>query len=72
MLEERILATKAEVHRLLDANIIREVIYPEWLANVVQVLKKNSKTENVYRLYISQQSLCERLLPLAKNRHVSQ
>jgi hypothetical protein len=34
---------KAEVQRLLDANVIREVKYSEWLANVVLVLKKNGK-----------------------------
>ena len=43
MLEDRILAAKAEVQRLLDANVIREVKYSEWLANVVLVPKKNGK-----------------------------
>ena len=43
MSEDRILAAKAEVQRLLDANIIREVKYSEWLANVVLVPKKNGK-----------------------------
>ena len=43
MSEDRILATKAKVQRLLDANIIREVKYSEWLANVVLVPKKNGK-----------------------------
>ena len=42
-MSERILATKAEVQRLLNANIIREVKYSEWLANVVLVPKKNGK-----------------------------
>ena len=28
---------------MLDANVIREVKYPEWLANVVLVPKKNGK-----------------------------
>jgi len=42
-LEDRILAAKAKVQRLLDANIIREVKYSEWLANVVLVPKKNGK-----------------------------
>jgi hypothetical protein len=41
--EDRILAAKAEVQRLLDANVIREVKYSEWLANVVLVPKKNGK-----------------------------
>ena len=43
MSEDRILAVKAEVQRLLDAKVIREVKYSEWLANVVLVPKKNGK-----------------------------
>ena len=43
MFEDRILAAKAEMQRLLDANVIREVKYSEWLANVVLVPKKNGK-----------------------------
>jgi hypothetical protein len=43
MSEDRILAAKAEVQRLLDANVIREVKYSEWLVNVVLVPKKNGK-----------------------------
>jgi len=43
MSEERTLAAKAEVQRLLDANVIREIMYPEWLANVALVPKKNGK-----------------------------
>jgi hypothetical protein len=43
MSEDRILAAKAKVQRLLDANVIREVKYLEWLANVVLVPKKNGK-----------------------------
>ena len=37
------MAAKAEVQRLLDANVIREIMYPEWLANVVLVPKKIGK-----------------------------
>ena len=43
MFEDRILAAKAEMQRLLDANVIREVKYSEWLANVMLVPKKNEK-----------------------------
>jgi hypothetical protein len=43
MSEDRILVAKAKVQRLLDANVIREVKYSEWLANVVLVPKKNGK-----------------------------
>ena len=42
MLEERILAAKAKVQRLLNANVIREVKYSKWLANIVLV-PKNGK-----------------------------
>ena len=31
------------MQKLLDACVIQEVQYPEWLANVVMVLKKNGK-----------------------------
>ena len=34
---------KAEVDNLLKARFIREIKYPEWLANVVIVLKKGKK-----------------------------
>jgi hypothetical protein len=34
---------KVEAQRLLDARFIGEVRYPQWLANVVMVHKKNGK-----------------------------
>ncbi|KAL1204508.1 RNA-directed DNA polymerase-like protein [Cardamine amara subsp. amara] len=40
---ERSQAVNAEVDRLLEAGSIREVKYPEWLANPVVVKKKNGK-----------------------------
>jgi hypothetical protein len=43
MFKEKVEAAKAEVQRLLDAGFIREVVYPEWLANVIMVRKKNRK-----------------------------
>jgi hypothetical protein len=43
MSEEKIEAMKAEMQRLLHAEFIREVTYPQWLANVVMVRKKNGK-----------------------------
>ncbi|WP_248790750.1 hypothetical protein, partial [Escherichia coli] len=33
---------KTEVQRLLDAEVIREVKYPEWLSNVVIATKEGS------------------------------
>ena len=32
-----------EVHKLQEANFIREVYYPDWLANVVMVKKASGK-----------------------------
>jgi len=43
MSKERIIAAKVEVQRLLDRNVIREVMYSEWLANIVLVPKKMAK-----------------------------
>jgi hypothetical protein len=41
--KEKIEAAEAEVQRLLHAGFIHEVVYPQWLANVVMVRKKNGK-----------------------------
>jgi hypothetical protein len=43
MAEEKVKAAKAEVHRLLDGGFIREVKYPQWLANIIMVRKKNGE-----------------------------
>ena len=43
MADEKVAAVKAEVQRLLDANVIRKIKYPTWLANTVPVKKKNGK-----------------------------
>jgi hypothetical protein len=43
MSEYKVEGAKTEVKRLLSANDIREVAYPEWLANIVMVKKSNSK-----------------------------
>ena len=36
-------AIKEEVQKLIAAKFIREVYYPDWLANVVMVKKANGK-----------------------------
>jgi hypothetical protein len=41
--EEKIETVKGEVQRMLDIGFIREVTYPQWLANVMMVRKKNEK-----------------------------
>jgi hypothetical protein len=43
MVEEKVKVAKAEEQRLLDACFIREVKYPQWLANNVMARKKNGK-----------------------------
>ena len=40
---ERDQAIAKEVHKLQEANFIREVYYPDWLANVVMVKKASGK-----------------------------
>lgn len=43
MSDEKVQAVKAEVDRLLEANVIRPILYPEWLANTIPVKKKNGR-----------------------------
>ena len=43
MSEERRKVVQAEVQKLMDAGVIREVQYPECLENVIMVPKKNGK-----------------------------
>jgi hypothetical protein len=43
MSDDKLVAVKSEVQRLLDATVIREVMYSKWLANTVFVKKKNGK-----------------------------
>jgi hypothetical protein len=43
MSEEKVKVVEADVQRLHDAKVIREVKYPVWLANTVPVKKKNGK-----------------------------
>jgi hypothetical protein len=43
MSEEKVKAVEAKVQRLQDMKVIREVMYPVWLAKTVLVKKKNGK-----------------------------
>jgi hypothetical protein len=43
MSEEKVKAVEVGVQRLYDAKVIREVLYPVWLANTVPVKNKNGK-----------------------------
>ncbi|XP_074283668.1 uncharacterized protein LOC141608205 [Silene latifolia] len=52
---ERNTIIKKEVDKLLDIGMIKEVMYPEWLANVVVVQKKNGRVAALNR-FISRSS----------------
>jgi hypothetical protein len=43
MFEDKAEGLIAKVKRLLSAGDIREVVYPEWFANIVMVKKSNGK-----------------------------
>jgi hypothetical protein len=43
MFDDKVVVIKSEVQRLLDASVIREVMYPNRLANTMPVKKKNGK-----------------------------
>jgi hypothetical protein len=43
MLDDKAEGARNEVKRLLSAGVIKEVTYPEWLANTVMVKKANGK-----------------------------
>jgi hypothetical protein len=43
MSDDKVVAVKSEVQRLLDNSVIREVMHPKWLVNTLPVKKKNGK-----------------------------
>jgi hypothetical protein len=47
MFKEKVEATKAKLQRLLDAVFIREVTYPQRLANIVMVQKRTKSGKYV-------------------------
>jgi len=40
MSDDKVTIVRADVQRLLDAKVIREVKYPTWLANTIPVKKE--------------------------------
>ena len=54
---ERQKAINEEVGKLLQAKAIREVEYPEWLANVVLVKKSKRQVAALHRFHKHQQGL---------------
>ena len=69
-MKKRILAAKAKVQRLLNANAIREVKYSEWLANVVLDSKKNGKMRICMDFTDLNRSMQERSISTTKNKHL--
>jgi hypothetical protein len=69
MSEEKVKAVEAEVQRLQDAQVIREVKYPVWLANTLPVKKEKWKVENVCRFHGFEQGMQERRFSPGKGRH---
>ena len=63
-------AVKDEVTKLKQARAIKEVFYPEWLANTIVVKKKERKVASVRRLHRLEQSLSKRSFPPSSNRPV--
>ena len=53
MFDDKAEGARNKVKRLLSAGVIREVKYPEWLANTVIVKKGQWQVANVYRFYRS-------------------
>jgi hypothetical protein len=43
MSDDKVVEVKSEVQRLLEASVIREVMYPKWLANTVPIRKNNGE-----------------------------
>ena len=66
---ERDKAIFEEVRKLLEAGFIREVYYPDWLANVVIVKKANWKVANMHRLHGPQPSMLKRQRFPPSDRH---
>ena len=63
MSDDKAEGARNEVKRLVSAGVIREVKYPEWLANTVMVKKANGKWRMVMRPAMEKSGgrlLCER------------
>jgi hypothetical protein len=47
MSDDKVVAVKLEAQRLLDATVIREVMYPKWLANTVKKKMANGECASI-------------------------
>jgi hypothetical protein len=68
MSEEKILAAKAEVQRLLDANVIREFQIFRVVGKHGASAEEEQKDDDVYRLHRSKRSMQKRSIPTSKDR----
>ena len=62
---ERDNVIKEEMQKLTVAKFIREVYYPDWLANVIMVKKANGKWRMCVDFTESKQGLPQGQLPIA-------
>ena len=58
--KEHVEVMKSEVQRLKEAGAIREIFFPEWLANTVVVKKKNCKRRVFCRFHGFEPSMPKR------------
>ena len=65
---EHVDAIRDEVVKFKHAGAIKEVLYPEWLANTVVVKKEKWKMAGLCRLHGPKQSLPKRPVPHASDR----
>ena len=65
---EHVDAIRGEVMKLKHAETIKEVFYPEWLANTIVVKKKKWKVASLCRLHGPKQSMPKGPVPHASDR----
>jgi hypothetical protein len=68
MSEDKAQGARNEVKRLLSAGVIREVKYPEWLANTVMMKKANGKWRMCIDFTDLNKALSKGRVPITKNR----
>jgi hypothetical protein len=68
MFEDKAEGARNEVKRLLSAGVIREVKYPEWLANTVMLKKANGKWRMCIDFTDLNKACPKDKFPFAKNR----
>jgi hypothetical protein len=68
MSDDKAEGARNEVKRLLSAGVIKEVTYPEWLANTVMVKKTNGKWRMCIDFTDLNKACPKDEFPLAKNR----